>query len=326
MRYFILILLSLFLVSGAFIGCDDSKTNEPVTDLNVTLVTTVPILDGNSNDAAWDEADALVLKLGENASYSSIAEVYVDLTLKAVRTATDLYILAEWMDNSSTENVDKNQYTYSAADGWTKSGNEDRIFFIFDAGDNGNEGANCATMCHVATGEMSTTGGGHVDVWHGKAARSFPVGTTDDKWWDGTGRNSDSKTVSAYSDNIQTLSDGSTVPLYSGPVTNGHYIIIPVGETAESYCTPFDTTSTSGVIPGYILNMNYDGSRFADISTKAVYSGGKWTVEFKRALDTGNDDDVAFTTGSGDKVQMTTAVTDNSGGSHVGSEPFYIIF
>ncbi|NQV37375.1 MAG: hypothetical protein HQ509_05125 [Candidatus Marinimicrobia bacterium] len=308
------------MISGVFIGCsDDTDDPIPVTDLNVAVVTTAP---ANATDAAWDEADALELSLGDDAAYSSIANVLTDLTLKAVRTSSTLYILAEWMDNSGTENVDKNQWTYSAADGWTKSGNEDRIFFMFDAGDNGTEGADCATMCHVADGIMSTTGGGHVDVWHGKGARTFPVGTVDDKWWDENGRGSDSKTVGAYSDNIQTLADGSTVPMYSGPITDGHYII----NSSTVTLVEFDTTATSGVIPGYILNEDRDGSRFDDVSADASYSGGKWTVMFSRALDTAHDDDVAFTTVADDQVQMTVAVTDNSGGSHVGAAPFYIIF
>ena len=103
------------------------------------------------------------------------------------------------------------------------------ILMVFGAG------GDCATMCHIP--EMYTTGGGHVDVWHWKAVRSAPLGCADDKWWSGEGRGSDSKTVSAYSDNKQTLADSSVVPLYPGPITeDGHFIIVSVGETAESVC------------------------------------------------------------------------------------------
>lgn len=317
------LIIFLSIIGLIIMSCDDTKDDaDPIVDLIVASVSSAPTIDGSGSDAVWAEADALELTLGQTADYASGFGL-VDLTLKAVTVSSTLYILAEWMDPNGTESVAKNQWTYSAADGWTKSGNEDRLFFMFDAGDNGTEGADCSSMCHVSEGVMYTTGGGHVDVWHSKAARTWPVGTTDDKWWDSTGRNSDAKTVSAYSDNIQTLADESTVPLYSGPITDD-FIIVPVGSTADAYCTPFDTTATSGVIPGYILNANRDGSRFADIETQATYSGGKWTVELARALDTGHDDDVAFTLGS--DVQMTVAVTDNSGGDHSGAAPFLIKF
>ena len=301
-------------------GCGDDSTTvepEPITSLVSASVTTPPTLDGVGNDAAWNNADAFVINAGASATYAN-AFGSVEVTTKSVNTSTDVYILVSWTDPSGTENVDKNQWTYGT-DGWEKNGNEDRFFMMFDAGDNGTEGANCATMCHVPA--MYTTGGGHVDVWHWKAARSAPVGCADDKWWDDQGRGSDSKTIGAYSDNLQTLADSSDVPLYSGPVTaDGHFIIVPVGETAESYCTPFDTTATTGVIPGYILNQNRDGSRFADVAAASSYNNGVWTIEFKRALDTGNADDVAFV--AGNTYEFSCAVTDNSGGSHSGAGVF----
>ncbi len=308
-------------LSLTFIGCSESTTeSEPdpeVTSLVSAAVTSTPTLDGVGDDAAWNSAAAFLVTVGESAIYAN-AFGQVDVTLKSVHTSTDVYILASWTDPSGTESVDKNQWTYSGGS-WGKSGNEDRLFFLFDAGDNGTEGADCATMCHG--GEMYTTGGGHADVWHWKGARSAPVGCADDKWWDGNGRGSDSKTVSAYSDNIQTLGDGSDAPLYSGPITTDeHFIIVPTGETAETYCTLFDTTATTGVYPGYILDQNRDGSRFDDVAAASTYSNGVWTVELKRALNTGHSDDVAFAIGN--TYQFSMAVTDNSGGSHSGAGVF----
>lgn len=299
-------------------GCDDNATEVTppvvITSLNAASVTTPPTLDGVGTDAAWDNASAFVVTVGQTLEYANeFGEI--DVTLKAVHTATDIYIYASWAD--STENVDKNQWSYDANDGWVKSGNEDRIFFMFDAGDNGTEGADCATMCHAGDGTMSTTGGGHVDVWHWKSARTAPVGCADDKWWDANGRGSDAKTVSAYNDNIQTLADTSDVPMYSGPVTGSSFIIVPAGDSAAGYCDAFDTTTTSGTYPGYYLDQDRDGSRFADVLAQSTYSGGVWTVEFKRALDTTHDDDVAFVIG--ETIKFSMAVTDNSGGNHSGA-------
>ncbi len=311
----------LMAVSMFFTACDndDGDTKQPVTDLLVAEVTTAPVIDGDGSDAVWDNATELLLTLGQSAEYSS-SYGEVDLSLRAVRTDTDLYIRAEWIDPSGTYSVDKKLWSYTDGS-WTQSGDEDRLFFLFDAGNNGTEGADCSTMCHVGEGAMYTTGGGNVDVWHIKAARTLPVGCADDKWWDGTGRNSDSKTVGAYADN-----KASDLPLYKGPVTDGHFLIVPAGQDAASVLEPFDPTDTSATIPGYILYEDRDGSRFADVEARASFTNGTWVVEMKRALDTGNDDDVAFGAAAGLSVQMTVAITDDSGGDHSGSAPFYIIF
>ena len=317
---FIVLVAMLASLSLLIAGCSDDSTTVapvPITSLVSASVTTPPTLDGVGGDAAWNNANAFVITVGETSAHAN-AFGTVEVTTKSVHTASDAYLLISWTDPSGTENVDGHQWTYGT-NGWEQNGNEDRVFLMFDAGDNGTEGADCATMCHVPA--MYTTGGGHVDVWHWKAARTAQVGCADDKWWDDQGRGSDSKTVSAYSDNIQTLADSSEVPLYSGPVTaDGHYIIVPVGETPASYCTPFDTTATTGIIPGYFLDQNRDGSRFADVEAASSYNAGVWTVEFKRALDTGNADDVAFAAGS--TYEFSIAITDNSGGSHSGAGVF----
>ena len=301
-------------------GCSDDKksvTPVPVTSLVSAAVTTSPTVDGVGNDAAWNNAAAFVITVGSSATYAN-AFGSVDVTTKSVHTSTDAYILVSWTDPSNTESLDKEQWTYGTG-GWEQNGDEDRFFLMFDGGDNGTEGANCATMCHIPL--MYTTGGGHVDVWHWKAARTAPVNCADDNWWDSTGRTSDSKTISSYSDNLQTLGDGSDVPLYSGPITpDGHFIIVPIGETAASYCTPFDTTAVTGIFPGMILNQNRDGSRFADVEAVSSYSNGVWTIEFKRALDTGNADDIAFV--AGNTYEFSCAITDNDGGSHSGAGLF----
>jgi hypothetical protein len=70
------------------------------------------------------------------------------------------------------------------------------------------------------------TNDGNADVWHWKGARTNAIGLSDDKWWSTSGRGSDDKTIGAYNENINSVGDG---PMYSGPITNGHFIIVPVG-------------------------------------------------------------------------------------------------
>ena len=298
----------LLLVSAvsilAFWGCDNSSSGgSSFVGVDVASVTNGPTIDGIGNDAAWNNADAFDITVGESSDYQN-AFGQIDVTMKAVQDGEYVYFLASWEDAS--ENIDKHMWTY-ANGAWEEEGNEDRIYFMWDTGLNGTEGADCSSMCHAPDpGKMWTTGGGWVDVWHWKAARTNPVNLADDKYFngdyqesDGTvavdgGRHGDAKTIGIYSDNIE-----NGMPKYSGPITDGHYIIIPVGSD-ESALTPFVDNSTTQAmnIPGYIVNENADGSR-SDVSAKGVWNNGVWTVELKRRLNTGNPgDDVIFTRGN----------------------------
>ncbi|TFH00930.1 MAG: hypothetical protein E4H13_06205, partial [Calditrichales bacterium] len=234
--------------------------------LTASPANTVPEIDG-IEDAAWDNATSITTLAGAE--------------LKALYDNENLYLLAKWVDGHNllngsagpTESVDKNLWTYNT-DTWTKSGEEDRFAFLWDAGDS--FGASCANMCHL-DGSMSTSDG-NADVWHWKAARTNPIGLSDDKWWSSNGRDSDASTVGAYSNNVNV--DG-TGPLYSGPITDGHFIVIAKGGSTGDLETNINTANT---YPGYYLNANAEGSQW-DVNTVGKFDEGTgtWTVEFKRA-------------------------------------------
>ncbi|MCF6238365.1 MAG: ethylbenzene dehydrogenase-related protein [Candidatus Marinimicrobia bacterium] len=312
----------MLILSLIFVGCESNDDGETPVDFMVTSVTTPPTLDGVGGDAAWAEATTYLVKVGESEDYANAFGV-VDVSLTAVKTATDLYLKAVWDDPSATESVAKNQWGYTGG-AWEKTGNEDRLFFFFDMGENGSEGANCATMCHTGgVQEGMWTANGIVDQWHWKAARTAPINHADDKHinnvYEGLGdggQHGDAKTIGLYNDN--KLDD---MPKYTGPLTDG-FLILPADSNAADYFTPFNSSTTTGSYKGYWLNENADGSR-ADVTAYSNFSSGRWTVEFKRALDTGNADDVVF--GSGN-IEMTMAITDDSGGHHSGSAPFDMKF
>lgn len=257
-----------------------------------------PVIDGVVDDV-WNDAQMI--------------STYKGVELKAIYDDNNIYFLAQWKDghnlytgSAAPSHSIKNKWWSNQNGEWSQSGNEDRFAFLFDAGDA--NGASCAKMCHSTKEHKTATG--NADVWHWKAARTNPIGVTDDKWWSTSGRGSDSKTISAYSDN---KSSEGNYPLYSGPITDNYFIIIPEGSSVDSLETNVVNTNE---YPGYILNANADGSRFADVMSKGVFdsTSGKWTLEFKRAFDTGNSDDVVFTNNS--EVNFTTATFDNTGGGH----------
>jgi len=298
---------------------ENGPATQPVVDLIVAEVSTPPVIDGTGTDSAWDAATELLVTLGQAPEYTNdFGEI--NLSLKAVRTESDLYIRAEWVDPSGSYSVDRQQWTYAEGAGWSQTGDEDRLYLMFEARDNGAERADCATMCHASEGTMRTTGGGHVDVWSVNAASTLPVGCADDQWWDDSGPEGDDYTVDAFTENKE-----GSLPIYRGPVTDGHFIIVPAGLTASSYCTPYDPGNATS-IPGLILNENKNGSRFADVEARSSFTNGVWVVEMRRAMDTGQDDDVAFAPSPGLLYQMTVAVTDDSRTRHSGSPPFNLIF
>lgn len=307
------------LVIVAF-GCsDDEVTVGPApSGLIATAVNSAPIVDG-AMDAVWSSAPEHKVVAGADINYQN---GYGPLTV-SMRAATFnnmLYIYAEWTDPSASEDIRKKMWSNNGST-WVKGpGDEDRFFIMFDAGDNGTEGSDCATMCHQPGPDlMATTGGGHVDVWHWKSARTNPGGCADDKWWDGTGRGSDAKNGSMYADNIENVG-GVDRPMFmhsTGTAYTGDFLF-------EADKVAFDPNLdwTGKKIPFYVIDPSATGSRW-DVKATGVYSAGKWTLELARAFNTGNVDDVVLGVGV---IEITVAITDNSGGTHSGSAPFDLRF
>jgi len=77
----------------------------------------------------------------------------------------------------------------------------------------------------------------------------------------------------------------------------------------------------NAVVPERILTAP-SGSR-ADLEAAAKWADGTWTVEIKRPLNTGNDDDVQFV--EGQEYVFGVAIMDNSGGGkHRPSEKYVL--
>jgi hypothetical protein len=191
------------------------------------------------------------------------------------------------------------------------SESEDRVFFMFPIVDTENNftdaGRGCAFYCHgnlaAQTSYTNYTGDGYsvmhtnmlndtADIWHWRAARTEPSGVADDKYLGyavgtGSGRFADSGT-SSYSSN--SLTGANPTSMHSSGLSY-------LGERLFDY----DTTPFAGIpnvgneIPSNISHTP-TGSR-ADVATAAFFnpSTNMWTVEFRRARDTGNLDDHQFT-------------------------------
>jgi hypothetical protein len=321
MRVFPVILMMLLVpVAAIFTGCsdDDEAPMEPPppTSLKVSAVGSAPVIDGVV-DPIWSSATAFVVRVGTSATYQN-AFGPIDVTMKAISYNNKLYVLAQWAD--ATLNVQKKTWM-NAAGAWSQgSGDEDRFFMMFDAGNNGTERADCSTMCHQpVAGQMATTGGGNVDVWHWKAARTNPGNRADDKWWDGSGRNSDSRNASLYTDNIENVG-GMDRPMFMHTDSTDYTgdFLFEMDKVAFDPSFNWD----GKMIPFYVIDPSATGSRW-DVVAKGLHASGAWTLELCRDFDTTNGDDVVLGSGS---VQISVAITDDSGGNHSGAAPFLLEF
>ncbi|MDD4051456.1 MAG: hypothetical protein PHR28_06115, partial [candidate division Zixibacteria bacterium] len=79
-------------------------------------------------------------------------------------------------------------------------------------------------------------------------------------------------------------------------------------------------------IPGYYMqNLTYaNGSRW-DVRAMAAHDGTSWTVVFCRKLTTTDLNDVDLTSASPDSVLINVAFGNNSGITHYGYKPFYLV-
>lgn len=333
-----------------FSGCSKKSTepNPPPTPsprLIVDTVSVAPNMD-SVDTPVWNLVDSVQVEIGgEQSTYGYDTDIgKIDVTLKAIKKAGTLFIYARWKDNIA--NLWGSYIRQTAQFGiWehVTSEGEDKFFVLFDAGDNGTEKANCATMCHSTS--MSTTGGGHADVWNWKSTSTDPGRLADDEWLSSTSLAFDAIYPGMYAYQSNWRPDqgepyAPETPLMMHKTDTAFHGSVLYKEDAVIFRVDRAWKVPGDTMPGYIIDSTIhsitDGSagsrwdvrvvsRHDNISTPHT-----WTVVFSRALYTGNNDDADL---SGlDSVQVTIAAASdqssdmtNYSWQHSGSKPFYII-
>ncbi len=323
------------------------------TELLSKKVTTGPTVDGNI-DASWALCNTLtgtaaVISAGDDANKpgKDVFEYFVGekttFTMRSMYDATKVYFLIEWADDKDSKDREswyfdattklweqQNKYPTSANDKYY----EDKIGVMWDInGVAGWDQSTCFITCHMNL-DLATEGGGKsarhytkndgelVDTWHWKRVRN--VGQLDDKHMVhsliGKGRVGDTKTGGGYSNNKQTLNNGTA------DVSVPKYVIIP--EPAEQYywitqiqiddgtaklITAVDAdgvlTYDGGTINpadgGYeegtgtkrlpsVTIAPFEGPR-GDVAAEKTYTGTGWVLEISRNLTNDTpDEDVQF--------------------------------
>ena len=322
MKKVIMIEFLLFIALSINIGLASAS------NLVAVYTTEIITLDGNPSEAAWAKATAI-----EIPTVAGIGATTV--TMKALYDDQNLYILARWLDGSKTESVLINGWEYKNGkwetwnDTVTGRHDEDRFAFQWEIDTvEGFASLGCQAICHPGQSGWKETGlrmhtknpGERTDEWHWKAGRSNPLGIIHDKYVDDkvdpedveAGHHGDGKGF--YSRNRNKEKTG---PVYieTNPADKVDATFMFQSEITDGEAVPL--ASYTGVIaegrllPGRVLIESKAVGDVADPKVKGVFHGGYWTLEIKRALNTGSDKDVQFDPAKTNHFGV--AVFDNSG-------------
>jgi hypothetical protein len=280
----------------------DSDTPAP-QQLVAARVEKGPELKAELSDA-WEGAQLTrVLTRGGH-----IGDTWVDL--RAMHDGEYLYVHASWADE--TRSVSKQPWVFE--DGtWTKGvGDEDRIAFFFNINTPRMNTEGCDALCHtdyIHAPEPGQT----ADTWHWKAGRGGLFGHSDDQYVrhaQGASGRADDAGRSNYANNQNAERTGPARRWLEDADRQGAFREDTSAAIEEGWQPP------EGYSVPSILVREPEGSR-GDVRAAGRWHEGRWSVMFKRKLNTGNPDDAQFEPGK--RVAFGVALFDNTG-AKVGNE------
>lgn len=202
--------------------------------------------------------DPAWLKAKEYTTYDVVAKI--NITLKAVYTDTDIFFLVNYSDpdRSATHKT----WDWDAGEKMYKDGLDREDVFVLKW----NMEPKAVDLSLKSDDDYKA------DIWFWKACRSDPVGYADDK--------------------IDQVS--STEAPKAAKLTSRTAKQMYLTRNADSGRPAFEDV----IYPDYIedkmprFSVKPPAGSCADIRAKGLWSEGRWTIEFARALHTGNNDDV----------------------------------
>ncbi len=304
----VLVILAVASLISGLLWVAASRVTAQQPELVAVKVTAPPTLDGTV-DAVWGQAREVVIPVSGGANLPNGSST---VRVKALYTADTVYFLVTWTD--PTQSVRRAPFQKQADGTWKqlvdpndKGGDnnlyyEDKLAIIWNMSVRGFEQSGCFGLCHAgepgkAFGNKYTANPGEIaDIWHWKGVRTGPVGQVDDQYVDSTrfdaqtareaGRKSDARTGGGYADN--TLEGGKPKWALRDNRPAPPYWIVDNEKVA------FDDSryKAGDEVPGIVI-APFAGDR-GDISARAVYRNGSWTLEISRKLVTGSATDVQF--------------------------------
>jgi len=200
------------------------------------------------------------------ANQTTIKDAVVDLdhNLTCVYDEARIYIKASYADTTESRthktgvwNQEEDLYNYG-------TDREDTLLIKWNMDDNKGDLSISSDVPYKA------------DIWYWKAYRTDPMGYADDK-----------SHVYSYERIKKSKKRISK--------RGNRFFLVRRGDKGQSTYKPIiHVTRFSDEVSSY-AHRNPTGSR-ADVKAKGHWSNNEWTIEFSRALDTGNADDVRFKT------------------------------
>ena len=337
----------------------DNPTNTtPITtDTSTTLSAfklvsdaDAPNFNSSTIEPIWSSATPLAVTasaIGENFSGSSFP-----VTIRSVVSSQNIYFLVQYDD--ADENYFRQPLHFHGGDPKTPTNwdidattYDDGVSLIFEiiAGNTGSKtfpADGCTMLCHTTTKNfgggliappgMYSESVGRYDLWYSHAGKSSGSGFADDNVSIGIPnyqiKRDDDNNTEIYLNNVIDDNPGKE-PFHvaSGTNRNLNKQFFIAQESAQPFSNGMPINPATNkvwaaddIVPSYELAMPSDPTNdYFDVQAKGFYSGGKWTVKFKRKLNTGNtDNDVQFV--SGNEYPFSFAVHNNNApGNHYGA-------
>ena len=252
-----------------------------------------PVIDGKV-DKGWDGVKATKVTASEGPQGD------VEISLKAMYTDKEIYLLFQWPDKTMSLN---RLYEFDGKE-WKKvKGGEDRFNLMWDIANTMKEfpAKGCTAACHKQDKTVTLKTNGpteRMDVWHWKAQRSNPAGYADDQWLghevkkvgdEEIARDNDAKTAGGYSDNWDKEAKRPKYTFKEGVKPGPVLLKKDAVEIKDA-----GKFKAKDRLPREVLEKPV-GSR-GDIEARGLWDKGRWTLEIKRARDTGDKvNDIQFT-------------------------------
>jgi len=244
-------------------------------ELEAAKVAKLPAIDGKADDEAWKGAKELVVKIdqpGEEAPKKTVS-------MKAVHDGDSICILMVWAD--ADQNDQHSPFV------WKDSAYEADEEKVEDS----------CSIAFALEGKFDSDMKAGIeskwDVWEWGAARTN-AGFARDRMH----LYSKTKPPETIKSKRMTDKDGAFIFL-ARPEDAG----TPVTKKNEA-----PAAKGAPMVPQFVAQTPTGSA--ADVQCKGAWAGGKWTVEFRRKLNTGNKDDTAFAAGK--EVQFAVATFDKA--------------
>ncbi len=338
---YIFILITCILCSAC--SSKDSSTEGPSTPDASTLVaskiasSSAPSVSSSAVEAVWDNAQPLTITASPIGANFKGSNRTFPVTVKSVATDNDIYFLVQYDDQS--EDYLRTPLAFLGGDpasgkNWKViQSYDDGVSLLFEVAAGSTEGVKfkdkgCTMLCHTAkTGDYNPgmfsedTTLGIYDIWYWHSGKSNADGYAEDKF-------SASNPVYAIlfdelnQNNFKNNIAGDTASGYlpqsiAGNNNNGldkRYFIDE--SNSVSFLSHSSTNPATGTawslgdrVPGFVVGTPASTRGNFDVQARGYYSGGKWTVKFKRSLAT-DDNYSDITLAHGREYLFSLAIHD----------------